>query len=230
MLSAQGLSKSFGTDVVLHDINLDIVPGAVTAVCGPSGGGKSTLLRILARLDRPDSGHVLLNGAELAATAAAPGFWPGVTLVFQQQFLWPHLTLAENVMLPLGRRRALNGVQQEYLEQLELIPLMAKKPWQLSVGERARAALARALMLFPKFLLLDEITAALDSYRSETVSRLLREYASSGRGILLVTHDLEFLACTADSCYRLERGSLEPYSVGGHVPPMAVGRSQAILR
>jgi len=209
MLCGRQLRKSFGEETVLDGVSLEIVGGTVTAIIGPSGGGKSTLLRILAQLDTPDAGYVTIDGTRMGSRAAGK-IWPDLTLVFQQQFLWPHLTFAQNLALPLRGRDRNRALEQELLEELEVAHLLGRRPWQLSVGERARAALVRALLLSPRFLLLDEITAALDSERCEIVGRLLRRFADSGRAVLLATHDLGFLAQVADQCLRLERGKLHP--------------------
>lgn len=205
MLSARGLRKSFSEQKVLDDVSIDVTPGNLTAVLGPSGGGKSTLLRLLSFLDTPDAGDIFVDGKR-----AVKPVWPMVTLVFQQQFLWPHLSLRENLFLPIkGNAELLAARGNELLECLELLPLLHKRPWQLSIGERSRAALVRALLLSPRFLLLDEITAALDSERREVVASLLRAFTDSGGGVLLVTHDIEFAARFADETLRLERGKLQ---------------------
>ena len=94
MLCGRQLRKSFGEETVLDGVSLEIVGGTVTAIIGPSGGGKSTLLRILAQLDTPDAGYVTIDGTRMGSRAAGK-IWPDLTLVFQQQFLWPHLTFAK---------------------------------------------------------------------------------------------------------------------------------------
>lgn len=214
MLSAYGLKKSFGEQLVLDDVAVDVVPGNISAILGPSGAGKSTLLRLLACLDAPEAGSISLNGKMLWSAGKVlkgESIWPHVTLVFQQQFLWPHLSLEENLYLPTKGRNAPSALtKDQLLKQLELSHLLKKRPWQLSIGERSRAALMRAFLLNPKFLLLDEITAALDSERRETVGLLLRTFSEMGGGVLLVTHDLEFAAQYSDETLRLERGHLKP--------------------
>ena len=221
MLSAHSLTKSFDDRAVISNISIDIAPGQITSILGPSGGGKSTLLRILALLDKPDSGAVTLDGHTPDASTAPGPIWPEITIVFQQHFLWPHLSLRENVFLPhlSTSKVALHLRAAELFERLELTPLQNRVPWQLSQGERARAALARALLLEPRYLLLDEATAALDSERSTTVGELLRQAATTGTGIALVTHDLPFAYGWSDRILRLERGIL----VEDHTPWIAHG-------
>jgi len=207
MLAASGIRKIFEKEKVLDDVSLDLLPGKVSAIHGPSGSGKSTLLRILALLDSYDAGVIALDGRPLSRVGTQ--VWPAITLVFQQQFLWPHLNLRDNLYLPMERSKENSrGVGLPLLEELEIEHLLDKRPWQLSVGERARAALARALLLEPRFLLLDEITAALDYERSSVVGAILKRFTASGGSVLLVTHDTDFSGRFADEEFRLERGRL----------------------
>ena len=213
MLTGERLSKTYGRQEVLREVSLDVKPGEITAILGPSGAGKSTLLRILCALEAPDSGRVVLKGREIFRQPGFKGPWPAVTLVFQQQFLWPHMSMEQNISFACRQRANSVAPVNELLEALDLLELREKRPWQLSQGERARAAFVRGLLLQPDVLLLDEVTAALDSKRANVVGELIRTFARSGGAAVFVTHDLAFAARWADVNLRLEAGVLAQTSL-----------------
>ena len=221
MLTGRGLRKRFGLHEVLKGVDIEVDRGAITAIVGPSGGGKSTLLRTLALLEPAEAGSVQIDGVACSwrrnrnVDGASP--WPAITVVFQQLFLWPHMTLRDSIELPLRLR----GVSPEdrdvprLLETFELNDIAMRYPNEVSIGQRQRAALVRALALRPRYLLLDEITSALDV---EHVSRVLDELErqrDSGTGILLVTHLIGFASKAATSIYFLDAGAVVEHGSAG---------------
>ena len=200
----EGVSKSFGTQTVLQDVSLEAEFGHALALVGPSGGGKSTLLRLLAGLDTPDAGAVFLDGRRLPldeeglrAHRARAG------IVFQAFNLFPHLSALENVVLPLvhvhgvPRNEAVERAEA-VLRRFRLDGHSHKQPAQLSGGQRQRVAIARALATNPAFLLLDEPTSALDPEMTSEVLDVIAELREEGRPLVLVTHEMGFARQTAD--------------------------------
>jgi ABC-type lipoprotein export system ATPase subunit len=196
-LAARNLRKSFDRGLVpaLAGVDLDVAAGERVAVMGPTGCGKSTLLSLLALLDDPDEGEILIDGA------AARGFRPAedwrarnVGIVFQFHHLLPHLTAAENVALPLmGQgvgRREIASRAHSILDRLGLAHRERALASTLSGGERQLTAVARALVVEPRLLLADEPTGSVDSATGEHILRILLDSSDrTGASIVLVTHD-----------------------------------------
>jgi polar amino acid transport system ATP-binding protein len=209
MLQGTQIGKVYAGRPVLDGIDVAVKPGGITAIVGPSGGGKTTLLRALALVTPPDTGTVRIDEREYRFPGAAllPPPWPRVTAVFQQLFLWPHLTLRQNIALPL---QCAGKPSEEAIERLSrkfaMEPFLDRHPNQVSGGQRQRAALARALALEPRYLLLDEITSALDVEQARILFDHLGELKREGVGILLITHYLGFVREAADSVLFLEHG------------------------
>ena len=230
MLAAHDLVKNYGPHRVLDGVSLALKPGELTALIGPSGSGKTTLLRALAGLEKPDQGIIQLGEARFdgavvapegvdwpytgtaAATspAATPPFWPQVTVVFQQLFLWPHLTLRENILLPARnlQGRDHNAALAHWVKKLDMAEFIDRYPNEASGGQKQRVAIARALMLRPQFLLLDEITSALDVQQTARILEFLPELKAHGMGILLITHALNFARQAADQVAYIEGGKI----------------------
>jgi ABC-type polar amino acid transport system ATPase subunit len=213
MLTALNIHKMLGQKQVLANVNASIAPGQITALIGPSGGGKSTFLRTLSFLDPPDSGIIEVDDVTYTfpnKNGNRPFPWPKVTIVFQQLFLWPHLTIRQNISLPGNNSNGHGpgGSVDELIELFDLGEFAERYPNQVSLGQRQRAAIARALALEPKYLLLDEITSALDV---EHVGRLLnhiKALRAKGTGILLVTHLIGFAERAADQILFMESGAI----------------------
>lgn len=215
MLSVQGLVKRFGARTVLNALSLEVVAGEYVAIVGESGSGKSTLLNLIAGLDQPDAGSVAVEGADLAAMndeqrtltrRAKLGF------VFQSFHILPHLTVEQNVELPLvllGIARNVRSARvAELLSAVGLGERGASMPRELSGGELQRVAAARALVHRPALILADEPTGNLDPETAQTVLRLLaREIHSRGAGGILVTHS-QAAAQSADRVLILDHGRL----------------------
>lgn len=200
MLSVKQVSKEYGPAgpsrvVALQEMSLDVGLGEFLAVMGPSGSGKSTLLSILGVMNPPSSGSVQIDGIDvyrLSPERQADLRREYIGFVFQQLELLPYLSALENVMLPLAilkmpdkRHRALS-----VLEQLGLDKQKGQRlPSELSGGEQGRVAIARAIVNDPLIILADEPTGSLDSKNGEQILELLRDLASAGRAVVMVTHN-----------------------------------------
>lgn len=214
MLRAQGISKSFDGNAMLRDVSAEFAPGTITALIGPNGCGKSTLLRALALLDPPDSGSVIVDGVHYDFPASNGKHitppWPKLTMVFQQLFLWPHLTIRQNICLPLELLQGdCDGKVDGLIDLLEMHEFVDRYPNQVSLGQRQRVAIARALALEPKYLLLDEITSALDVEQISTILEQLKVLRDAGTCIVLVTHLIGFAKSAADQIVFIKSGQIE---------------------
>ena len=217
MLAARGIGKTVKSGdrdlVILRDIELAVMPGEAVAIVGASGSGKSTLLALLAGLDTPTAGSVLLDGADLFALdedARAELRGRAVGFVFQSFQLLPSLTALENVMLPLelaGRDDA-ETAARAILAHVGLGERLQHYPKHLSGGEQQRVALARAFVVRPQLLLADEPTGSLDAESGEAVIALLFQLnREAGTTLVLVTHD-EQLARRCQRVVRLAAGKI----------------------
>ncbi|TSA34843.1 MAG: amino acid ABC transporter ATP-binding protein [Verrucomicrobiaceae bacterium] len=198
------VTKAFGANRVLDGVSFEAEFGHTLALVGPSGGGKSTLLRLLAGLDRPDSGGIFVDGSELPKSEESLRLYRRkIGIVFQAYNLFPHLSARDNVMLPLLQVHGLSKTAaadraEEVLLRFQLSAHADKQPGLLSGGQRQRVAIARALAINPKFLLLDEPTSALDPEMTAEVLDVIAELRESGRPIILVTHEMGFARKSAD--------------------------------
>ena len=210
-IEVRDVNKSFGTTPVLRDVSIDVESGSLTALLGPSGGGKSTLLRVIAGLEQPDTGTVRISGVD--ATRLAPQR-RNVGFVFQHYAAFKHLTVFRNVAFGLEiRKRPKDEIRKRVMELLELVHLeqMADRyPSQLSGGQRQRMALARALAVEPEVLLLDEPFGALDAQvRKELRTWLRRLHDEVHVTTVFVTHDQEEAIEVADTIVVLANGEVE---------------------
>ncbi|MET9021940.1 sulfate ABC transporter ATP-binding protein [Actinopolymorpha sp. NPDC004070] len=210
-IEVRNINKSFGDTPVLRDVSATVESGSLTALLGPSGGGKSTLLRVIAGLEQPDSGTVRISGVD--ATRMAPQR-RNVGFVFQHYAAFKHMTVFNNVAFGLQvRKRGKDEIRRRVTELLELVHLeqMANRyPAQLSGGQRQRMALARALAVEPEVLLLDEPFGALDAQvRKELRAWLRRLHDEVHVTTVFVTHDQEEAIEIADSIVVLANGVVE---------------------
>lgn len=211
MLAGKGLKKHFGATVAIDDVNCSIEAGKITAIVGPSGSGKTTLLRMLSLVEHPEAGAIEIDGREYSFPLGDDRIdppWPRVTVVFQQLFLWPHLTLRENILLPAQRRRIshIERKLDELVTAFHMSEFIDRYPNEASHGQRQRVALARGLLLEPAYILLDEVTSALDVESIAAVVEHLSAMRSRGMGILLITHLLGFARRSADHVLFLDSG------------------------
>jgi sulfate transport system ATP-binding protein len=210
-IDVSGVSKRFGDFVALDDVTVSLPTGQLTALLGPSGGGKSTLLRIIAGLDTADSGHVSIEGTN--ATKLPPQK-RNVGFVFQHYAVFKHMTVAKNVAFGLQiRKRPKDEIAARVDELLKLVHLQQfghRLPSQLSGGQRQRMALARALAVEPKVLLLDEPFGALDAkVRKELREWLRRLHDEVHVTTVFVTHDQEEAMEVADEIVVINEGRVE---------------------
>jgi polar amino acid transport system ATP-binding protein len=214
-IEAEALHKRYGAHVALDGASFHTGPDArVIVLLGPSGGGKSTLLRVLGCLLVPDAGELRMDGTALPKEEAGAlaerrrnGF------VFQGYNLFPHLTALENVALPLREVHGVNAPQaneraKQMLSRLGLAGHEMKRPTEMSGGQQQRAALARALAPEPRLLLLDEPTSALDPVMTGEVLDVVKELAENGQQIVLATHEVSFARRVADWVVFLAAGKV----------------------
>ena len=224
-VSIQGVSKSFGSIEVLHDISLDIPEAKVTCLIGPSGSGKSTLLRCVAFLEEASAGIILVNSEPLGFAAAANGarlrLPPAIIrsvrsrigMVFQQFNLWPHMTALGNVSEALKTVRRLGRAEAEakamlQLDKVGLSDRAGHYPSQLSGGQQQRVAIARALALEPRIMLFDEPTSSLDPELTGEVLNVMRSLARDGMTMVVVSHEIGFAASVGQQIAFLDHGRL----------------------
>jgi sulfate transport system ATP-binding protein len=211
MITVHNVTKSFGDFKALDDVSLEVPDGSLTALLGPSGSGKSTLLRVIAGLESPDAGEVEVSGENYTNLPARKR---GIGFVFQHYAAFKHMTVRDNVAFGLSiRKRPKDEITRRVDELLELVGLAGyhhRFPAQLSGGQRQRMALARALAVEPKVLLLDEPFGALDAnVRADLRAWLRRLHDEIHVTTVLVTHDQEEAMEVSDQLVVLRDGKIE---------------------
>ena len=217
MILCEDITKSYGNNCILKGIDISFEPGKIATLLGPSGAGKTTFLRILALLEKPDQGKIVFpddykpdeqNGS-ISFLNGNQSFWPNVTIVFQQLFLWPHMTIKQNILFPFQWRK-IDRLEEKYknlIEKLDIAHIQSRRPLEVSQGQRQLSSLVRALLLEPKCLILDEVTSALDLKKVSVVGKLLFELKKKGTAIVLVTHLIPFAKAISDQLYYLENAT-----------------------
>ena len=225
VIKVRKLKIAFGSKVVLDEIDLDLYPGETLAVIGPSGTGKSTVLKVMTGLLKPTSGSVIIQGQETNGFDESQ--WDELRkhmgVVFQYSALFDFLTVGENVAF--GLRRHFNlpeaEIQTRVTELLEMVGLPgteAMMPAELSGGMKKRVGLARALAMEPQIVFYDEPTAGLDPVMTMTISRLIRKTQQRlGVASLLVTHDMESVFMAADRIAMLYNGKIVQVGTVGEI-------------
>ena len=198
ILEVRHLSKTFGKNEVLRDIDFTVRPGDVTSIIGASGSGKSTLLRCVNLLETPTSGEIVFHGESVTdGRVNANAYRTKVGMVFQSFNLFNNMTVLQNCMV--GQTKVLKKSREEarenamrYLTQVGMAPYVNAKPRQISGGQKQRVAIARALAMEPEVLLFDEPTSALDPEMVGEVLEVMRSLADGGMTMLVVTHEMAF--------------------------------------
>ncbi|MBU8880490.1 amino acid ABC transporter ATP-binding protein [Bacillus sp. FJAT-29790] len=212
MIQVKNLKKSFGTNEILKDINVDIKPREVVVVIGPSGSGKSTFLRCLNMLESITGGHVLIEGIDLTDKKTDINkVRTEVGMVFQQFNLFPHKTVIENIMLAPMKVRNISAhkAREKGLELLRKVGLEEKAnvyPDSLSGGQKQRVAIARSLAMEPKIMLFDEPTSALDPEMVGEVLEVMKQLAKEGMTMVVVTHEMGFAREVGDRVLFMDGG------------------------
>ena len=214
LVRMQGVNKFFGDHHVLTDVDLDIAAGEVLVVIGPSGSGKSTLCRTINRLEPISSGTITLDGVELPQEGKQLAkLRAEVGMVFQSFNLFSHMTILQNVMLGptrvlgVGKKDA-EALARKLLDRVGVGSQAAKMPAQLSGGQQQRAAIARALAMKPKVLLFDEPTSALDPEMVNEVLEVMKELATTGMTMVVVTHEMAFARSAANRVIFMDSGRI----------------------
>lgn len=222
-LEFENLKKNFGSQTAIAIDHLIIPECSTLAILGPSGGGKSTLLRLIAGLCYPDSGTIAINGKTIIYEEnELLRHRKSIGVVFQSYNLFPHLTALENIVLPL---RYVHGKTEEeatalsldLLKRFQLDTHANKKPYTLSGGQMQRVALIRAIAIHPELLILDEPTSALDPLMTAEVLELILEIKREKRNLILSTHHLNFAKQFADQVLFISEGKVLEHGTVGDV-------------
>jgi multiple sugar transport system ATP-binding protein len=210
-VTIQRLCKSFGADLVLHDIDLDIASGEFVVFVGPSGCGKSTLLRLIAGLEEPSGGALMIDGVVVNDTPPAKR---EIAMVFQSYALYPHMSVSENMAFSLKLRKRpkaeIDAAVMAVAEMLDIVPLLPRLPRDLSGGQRQRVAIGRAIVRKPKVFLFDEPLSNLDAdLRTRMRYELVSLRRKLGATMIYVTHDQVEAMTLADRIVVLSKGRVE---------------------
>ena len=219
MLKIRGLKKFFGNNLVLKGVNLEINKGEIVVVVGPSGGGKTTLLRTITGLEKCDDGTIEIDGYTFCKDGrycdkkSSSIIRKNVGLVFQNFNLFPHKSVLENIIeaptRALGEKKenAINKAN-EILSFLGLSDKANNYPCELSGGQKQRVAIGRALALNPKLMCFDEPTSALDPSLTLDVAKLIKCLSKTGMSMLIITHDMEFAKLVSDKIVSMDSGKI----------------------
>ncbi len=214
IIRVEHLSKKFGTNEVLKDINFSVQPGEVISIIGVSGTGKSTLLRCINLLEQPTSGNIYYHGTDiLSGHFDLAHYRAKVGMVFQSFNLFNNLTVLENCVVPqikvLKRsREEAEKIAKDYLRKVGMVQYRNAKPSQISGGQKQRAAIARALSMDPEAILFDEPTSALDPELIGEVLDVMKNLAASGLTMLVVTHEMNFARDISNRVIFMESGEV----------------------
>ena len=214
-VSIENMNKWYGTFHVLRDINLDVQRGERIVICGPSGSGKSTLIRCINALEEHQQGSITVDGTLLSSDVKnIDKVRSEVGMCFQHFNLFPHLTILENCTLaPIWVRKIPKKEAEEtamhFLEKVKIPEQADKYPGQLSGGQQQRVAIARSLCMKPRIMLFDEPTSALDPELEQEVVKVIKQLASEGRTMILVTHDMNLARDVSDRVVFLHQGVIE---------------------
>lgn len=215
VLEVRHLSKTFGKNVVLRDVDFNVDAGDVTCIIGASGSGKSTLLRCINMLETPTTGEIMFHGVDITDKKVnVASYRSKVGMVFQSFNLFNNMTVLENCMvgqikvLKRGKEEARKNAMK-YLEKVGMAPYINAKPKQISGGQKQRVAIARALAMEPEALLFDEPTSALDPQMVGEVLAVMRTLAKEGLTMIIVTHEMAFARDVSNQVVFMADGVIE---------------------
>jgi len=222
-LSGVELTKTYRGRRVVDDVSLSIAPGEVVGLLGPNGAGKTTTFHILVGLTRPDSGRVLLNGTDLTDFPMYLRARHGLGYLPQEPSVFRKLTVEENILAVLETLPITGQQRRERLEellgQLGLAPVRGQMAYNLSGGERRRVEIARALVLSPAFILLDEPFSGIDPITVLDIQKIVRELKERGIGVLITDHNVRETLLVTDRAYIIHNGAIfrsgTPEALGG---------------
>ena len=224
LLTVRGLYKAFKGNEVLQDINFDVDQGEIVSLLGQSGAGKTTIIRCITGLERPDQGSIAIDGRFICEEKDGRMTWASkdalfeirknLGMVFQSYHLFPHMTVLKNITLALTQVHRMDvdsarTLAMEMLETLGISDKAAQRPYELSGGQKQRVAIARSCVTNPKLLCFDEPTAALDPETTKEMTRIIRDLASAGMGILIISHDIPFVKAVSDRILTVEGGKIK---------------------
>jgi spermidine/putrescine transport system ATP-binding protein len=213
-LELKGISKSYGSSLIVNNLDLEIQDGEFLTILGPSGCGKTTTLRMIAGFETPDNGQVLLNKQDISQL---PPYKRNVNTVFQNYALFPHLNVAENIAFGLHQKKLskfeTNKRVDEMLELVQMEAFKTRKPFEMSGGQQQRVAIARAIAPDPEILLLDEPLGALDlKLRKQMQFELKQLHKDLNKTFVYVTHDQEEALTMSDRIAVMNQGIIEQLS------------------
>lgn len=224
VIEVKHLHKAFGTNTVLDDINFTVQKGEKVALIGPSGGGKSTLLRCLIHLEGGYSGEVNFEGQPVnhASKETLQKLRQKMGFVFQQFYLFPHMTVLENITfapkkLKIDDPKAIEAHAHQLLEEVGLANKANAYPQSLSGGQQQRVAIARALAMKPEVMLFDEPTSALDPEMVGEVLGVMKKLAADGMTMIIVTHEMAFARDVADQVLFMDQGKIADSGTATHI-------------
>jgi ABC-type polar amino acid transport system ATPase subunit len=214
LLRISGLVKKFGNRIVINGVDLDVVPGEVVVIVGPSGTGKSTMLRCVNGLEEINGGSITFEGQQVRAkTREVIHLRRRIGMIFQNFNLYPHLTALENVMLAPTKvlkqpKKQVEERSRKLFQRVRLEHRCDAYPNQLSGGEQQRVAIARTLAMEPHLMLFDEPTSALDPETVGDVLRVMEDIAKEGRTMLVVTHEIGFARHVGSRMIFMDEGKI----------------------
>ena len=223
MISVRNITKNFGKVEALKGVSLEVGEGEKVVIIGPSGSGKSVLIRCINALEIPDSGEIVVDGMNLSDRKVnSRALAREVAMVFQSYNLYPHKTVLENVTLAPVKVLKVSKAEAEktglaYLERVGLSDKVDKYPDQLSGGQQQRVAIARALNMHPKIMLLDEPTSALDPEMVQEVLEVIKSLAETNMTIVMVTHEMGLAREAADKVVFMENGLVVDQGTPSHI-------------
>ena len=211
ILSVKDLNIFYDDFHAVKNVNLSLDQKEIVVICGPSGSGKSTLIRTIAGLEKYKTGEILINQKAMSEKEIMKENIFG--MVFQQFNLFPHLSISENISLPLRKVKKLtnessNKIVDEVLKKVKIEDQKDKYPSQLSGGQQQRCAIARSLAMNPKIMLFDEPTSALDPEMIKEVLDVMSDLAQSGMTMIVVTHEMGFAKMVADRIIFMDYGQI----------------------